>query len=44
MADHGRDSKESGANPWNVFQHQFRGKGLTSTALAKMYNDQKKSL
>ena len=31
-------------NPWNVFQHQFKGKGLTSTALAKMYNDRKKSL
>ena len=24
-------------NPWNKFQHKYKGWGLTSTALAKMY-------
>ena len=28
-------------NPWNQFQHQYKGKGMTSTALSKLYKGQK---
>ena len=29
--------KGSQGNPWNLSQHQFKGMGLTSTKLAKIY-------
>ena len=28
-------------NPWNLFQHQHRNMGLTSSTLATMYRDRK---
>jgi len=31
-------------NPWNDFQHEHRGKGLSSTALSKMYKGRKETL
>jgi hypothetical protein len=31
-------------NPWNNFQHEHRGKGLSSTALSKMYKGRKETL
>ena len=29
------------SNPWNKYQHQHRKKGLTSSALALMYKEEK---
>ena len=29
------------ANPWNQFQHDFKGKGFSKATLAKMYKYQK---
>jgi hypothetical protein len=29
------------SNPWNLFQHSHKNKGLTSTQLSKMYKDEK---
>ena len=29
------------SNPWNLFQHSHKNKGLTSTHLSKMYKDEK---
>ena len=29
------------ANPWNIFQHQYKNLGLTSTQLSRMYRYRK---
>ena len=28
-------------NPWNIFQHQYKNLGLTSTQLSRMYRSRK---
>ena len=33
----GKGSKGSKKNPWNAFQHEYKGKGLNSTAIAQLY-------
>eukprot|EP00438_Fugacium_kawagutii_P021250 Skav207771 [mRNA] locus=scaffold2087:183787:184476:+ [translate_table: standard] len=35
------DMKPRRMNPWNQFQHEFRGRGLNSTTLARMYANSK---
>ena len=39
-ASRGGPNRPSITNPWNLFQHANRQRGLTSTALAKMYKEQ----
>ena len=37
----GGSKKPHQENPWNVFQHAHRGKGLDSTSLAMLYKEEK---
>eukprot|EP00435_Cladocopium_sp_Y103_P070969 s226_g36.t1 len=36
-APSGQSKPLVGSNPWNIFQHEHRNQGLTSTMLSKMY-------
>ena len=40
-ADSSSSDRSRITNPWNLFQHQNRKKGLTSSTLAVLYRDQK---
>lgn len=40
----GKKGPKGSLNPWNDFQHEHRGKGLSSTALSKMYEGRQETL